>query len=217
MSELLGYILRPEESISTLLIERDRSKWKQILLYWIRLVVLLGLSTMATYRLSGVGISDILGTNFIDLIHSTFGVQMSEGAVWITSTIILVMQTLVIVMFKFIIWSIVLYLVGMIIKKELKVYDVILLSMIAMQTRLVAQIITVIAVTIANFCPIFFINQMLVGIAMILDYWYLIVLAIGFTVLTRSTFLKGGMVILVIQGFFWLLGSMVPWLQVILG
>ncbi len=205
MSELLGYILRPEESISTLLIERDRSKWKQILLYGMMLVVLLGLSTMATYRLSGVGISDIPEANFI---QKTFGVQMSEGVVWITSAI---------VAFKFIVWSVILYLVGRIMKKELKVYDIILLGMVAMQTRLVAQIITVIAVTITTFCPIFFINQMLVGIAMILDYWYLIILAIGFTVLTRSTFLKGGMSILVIQGIFWMLGNMVPWLQVILG
>ncbi len=214
MSELLGYILRPEESISMLLIERDRSKWKQILLYGMMLVVLLGLSTMATYRLSGVGISDIPEAN---LIQKTVGVQMSEGVVWITSAIILMMKTLVIVVFKFIVWSVILYLVGRIMKKELKVYDIILLGMIAMQTRLVAQIITVIAVTITTFCPIFFINQMLVGIAMILDYWYLIILAIGFTVLTRSTFLKGGMVILVIQGIFWMSGSMVPWLQVILG
>ena len=205
MSELLGYILRPEESISTLLIERDRSKWKQILLYGMMLVVLLGLSTMATYRLSGVGISDIPEANFI---QKTFVVQMSEGVVWITSAI---------VAFKFIVWSVILYLVGRIMKKELKVYDIILLGMVAMQTRLVAQIITVIAVTITTFCPIFFINQMLVGIAMILDYWYLIILAIGFTVLTRSTFLKGGMSILVIQGIFWMLGNMVPWLQVILG
>lgn len=62
-----------------------------------------------------------------------------------------------------------------------------------------------------------FINQMLVGISMILEYWYLIVLAIGLTFATRSTFLKGGMIVLIIQGLFWMLGSMIPWLQVVLG
>lgn len=221
MNEILSYFFRPEESVSTLLIEKNKDKWKQGVLSWIMSAILLGFLTMAVYRLNVISIVDILvdilGSNNESLIQSILYMQVNEGVVWLISAIILILKVIIMVGFKFILWAVALYIASCILKQRLKLYDVVLLSIFAMSNWLAAQIFTIITLMIASICPIDIINQMLVGLSMILGYWYLIILAIGFAIQTRSTFLKGGLVILTVQCTCWILASLVPTLQIVLG
>lgn len=217
MGEILSYFVSPEDSMGKLLLTRDKDKWKQGLLYWMMIAVLLGFLTVSAYRLNGIGLTEVLGDNLGQTMTEMLGAELNEGIVWLTTAIVSVIQSLIIVGVRFIAWSIMLYIANLILGQKLKIYDIVLLSMFTMVTWLAAEVVTVIAILIASICPIAIINQMVVGISMILDYWYLVLLAIGFAIVSKSTFLKSGMVILVIQGIFWGLGSIAPVLQVMLG
>lgn len=217
MGEILSYFVSPEDSMGKLLLTRDKDKWKQGLLYWMMIAVLLGFLTVSAYRLNGIGLTEVLGDNLGQTMTEMLGAELNEGIVWLTTAVVSVIQSLIIVGVRFIAWSIMLYLANLILGQKLKIYDIVLLSMFTMVTWLAAEVVTVIAILIASICPIAIINQMVVGISMILDYWYLVLLAIGFAIVSKSTFLKSGMVILVIQGIFWGLGSIAPVLQVMLG
>lgn len=217
MSEILSYFFNPEESMNKLLLECDKDKWKQGLLYWGLIAILLGFLTMAAYRLNGINILQVIGVDLSQELRSIMGREMNEGIVWIASALISIFQSLLTVGVKFLIWGCVLYIGKTLVKDRVGIYQIVLLSMFSMLTWLTAQLLTVIAVMITSVCSIQIINEMVIGISMILEYWYLILLAIGYSIAAGCTFFKGGVVILAIQALFWWVSSVMPVLQSVLG
>lgn len=217
MSEILSYFFSPEESMNKLLLECDRDKWKQGLMNWGLVIVLLGFLTMAAYRVSGIDISAVLGINLETSLNGILGSQTSEGLIWLIAAFISMIESFIVIAVKFLIWSCALYIVNLLLKDGLDLYQIILLAIFGMLVWLTAQVFAVIAVMIASICSIGIINEMVSGISMILEYWYLILLAIGYSVGTRCTFFKGGAVILLIQAIFWGISGAVPALQSVLG
>lgn len=217
MSEILSYFFNPEESMSGLLIEENKNKWKDGLKYWAMIAVLLGFLTMAVYRISGIHITDVIGSSLEGVISGVVGPNTHEGVAWLVLVLVSIVQTLIIVTIKFLVWAAMLYLASSILGERISIYEAVLISMFSVVVWVAAQLMSVIVILIVSIMPIQMINQILLGLSMILNYWYLILMAIGFTIATRSTFLKGGLVVLVIQGLFWALGSVLPILQTILG
>lgn len=217
MREILSYFLRSEESMNNLLLECDKNKWKQGLVYWASVAVLLGFLTMAAYRLNGIEIIQVIGVDLREILQNSAGVDINEGIIWLVSAFISIAQSLITVGFKFLIWGCTLYIATLILKDRVGIYQIVLLSMFSMLTWLSAQVIGVIAVMIVSICSVEIINEMALGISMILEYWYLILLAIGYSIAARCTFFKAGAVILIIQAIYWGISSAIPALQGILG
>lgn len=217
MSEILSYFFNPEESMSGLLIEENKNKWKDGLKYGVMITVLLGFLTMAVYRISGIPIADVIGSSLEKVISGLVGTNTHEGFAWLVLALVSIVQTLFIVMIKFLVWAAMLYLASSILGERISIYEAVLISMFSVVVWVAAQLISVIVILIISIMPLQVINQILLGLSMILNYWYLILMAIGFTIATKSTFLKGSLAVLVIQGVFWALGSVFPILQTILG
>lgn len=217
MSEILGYFFNPEASMNGLLIEKNKTKWKDGLKYLIMTIILLGFLTMAVYRISGIPIIDIVGSSLEGRIRDIVGNDFNEGFTWIILVFTSIVQTLIIVVVRILVWSGILYLASSIQQKRIALYEVSLISMFSIVVWIASQIFGVIVILAISIIPIEIINQILAGLSTLLSYWHLVLLAIGFTIATKSTFLKGGLVVLMIQGGFWILGSMMPILYVLLG
>ena len=203
--------------ISQLLIEKNKTKWKDGLRYLIMTIILLGFLTMAVYRISGIPIIDIVGSSLEGRIRGIVGNDFNEGFTWIILVFTSIVQTLIIVVVRILAWSGILYLASSIQQKRIALYEVSLISMFSIVVWIASQIFGVIVILAISIIPIEIINQILAGLSTLLSYWHLVLLAIGFTIATKSTFLKGGVVVLMIQGGFWILGSMIPILHVLLG
>lgn len=217
MSEILSYFFNPEESMSGLLIEENKNKWRDGLKYLTMTIILLGFLTMAVYRISGMHIVDIVGSSLEGRINSLVGSNLNEGFAWIILVLVSIVQTFIIITVRFLAWMGMLYLASLILGERISLYEATLISMFSMVVWVIAQLFSVITVLIISIMPIQIINQILIGLSTLLSYWYLVLIAIGFTIATKSTFLKGGLGVLVIQGIFWMLGSMMPILHTLLG
>lgn len=217
MSEILSYFFNPEESMSGLLIEENKNKWRDGLRYLTMTIILLGFLTMAVYRISGMHIVDIVGSSLEGRINSLVGSNLNEGFAWIILVLVSIVQTFIIITVRFLAWMGMLYLASLILGERISLYEATLISMFSMVVWVIAQLFSVITVLIISIMPIQIINQILIGLSTLLSYWYLVLIAIGFTIATKSTFLKGGLGVLVIQGIFWMLGSMMPILHTLLG
>ena len=217
MNEILGYFFYPEASMGRLLIQDNKNKWKDGLKYLTMTIVLLSFLTIAVYRVSGVHITDIVGSSLEGKINGFVGNHLNEGLTWITLVLVLMIQTCLISSVRMLAWLGMLYLASSILGKKISLYETILISMFSMVVWVAAQLFGVISILIVSIMPIEIINQMLIGLSTLLNYWYLVLMAIGFTIATRSTFFKGGLAVLVIQGVFWMLGSMMPILHTLLG
>lgn len=217
MSEILGYVFNPEASMSGLLIGDNKNKWRDGLKYLVMTIILLSFLTMAVYRLSGIHISDIVGSSLEGKINGLVVTNLNEGFAWIIQVIVSIMQTSIIIAVRFLAWTGMLYLASAILGERVSLYEASLISIFSMVVWVTAQIFGVITILIVSIMPIQIINEILMGLSTLLSYWYLVLMAIGFTIATKGTFLKGGVVILVIQGVFWMLGGMMPILQILLG
>ena len=217
MSEILSYFFNPEESMSGLLIKENKNKWRDGVRYLTMTIVLLGFLTMAVYRISGMHIVDIVGSSLESSINGLVGSNLNEGFAWIILSLVSIVQTFIIITVRFLAWMGMLYLASSILGERITLYEAALISMFSMIVWVTAQLFSVITILIISIMPIQIINQILIGLSTLLTYWYLVLIAIGFTIVTKSTFFKGGLVVLAIQGIFWILGSMMPILHTLLG
>lgn len=200
MSEILSYLLSPETSMSELLIGDNKNRWRSGLKYLVMTIVLLGLLTVAIHRINGL-VSD----------------DLNEGFDWIMQVIVFIVKTSIIVIVRCLAWTGMIYLANAILGGHANLYEASLISIFSMVAWVAAQIFGVITMLLVSIMPIQIINEILMGLSTLLNYWYLVLIAIGFTIATKSTFLKGGVVMLIIQGTFWMLGGMMPVLQFLLG
>ena len=217
MSEILGYIVSPEASMSGLLIGENKNKWKDGLKYLVMIVVLLGFLTMAAYRISGIHITDIVGDSLKGKLSGLGSTNFNEGFTWMILVIASIVQTSITITVRFLAWIGMIYLANSILGERINLYEAMLISMFSMVVWVTAQLFGMITMLVASIMPLQIINEILIGLSTLLSYWYLVLIAIGFTVATKSTFLRGGIVVLVIQGMFWMLGGMMPIFQTLLG
>ena len=217
MSEILGYLFSPEASMSELLIGKNKNKWRDALKYLAMTIVLLGLLTMAVHRISGLHITDIVGNSLEERINALVSTNFNEGFTWIIRVIVVIVQTSIMSTVRCLAWTGMIYLANIVLGERINLYEASLISIFSMVVWVTAQIFGVITILIVSIMPIQIINEILMGLSTLLSYWYLVLMAIGFTIATKGTFLKGGVVILIIQGIFWVLGGMMPILQALLG
>ena len=214
MNEIMSYFFNPEESMELLLSESNKNKWKDGVVKWLLVAIVAGLLTIMTYRMSGV---EIAGIQEAAILQNILGVNNQEGIIWLGVSVANIIETLLIAVIRTLVWAGLLYVANKILKDELSLYEVLLMSIFCILTWITSQIFSSIALMISMVCSVQVINEMLLGIVMILGYWYLIVFIIGYSVATRSTFLKSGTIVLIIQGIFWGVANAFPVLQVILG
>lgn len=214
MNEIMSYFFNPEESMELLLSESNKNKWKDGVVKWLLVAIVAGLLTIMTYRMSGV---EIAGIQEAAILQNILGVNNQEGIIWLGVSVANIIETLLIAVIRTLVWAGLLYVANKILKDELSLYEVLLMSIFCILTWITSQIFSSIALMISMVCSVQVINEMLLGIVMILGYWYLIVFIIGYSVATRSTFLKSGAIVLIIQGIFWGVANAFPVLQVILG
>lgn len=210
----MSYFFNPEESMELLLSESNKNKWKDGVVKWLLVAIVAGLLTIMTYRMSGV---EIAGIQEAAILQNILGVNNQEGIIWLGVSVANIIETLLIAVIRTLVWAGLLYVANKILKDELSLYEVLLMSIFCILTWITSQIFSSIALMISMVCSVQVINEMLLGIVMILGYWYLIVFIIGYSVATRSTFLKSGAIVLIIQGIFWGVANAFPVLQVILG
>lgn len=180
-------------------------------------IVLLGLLTMAVHRISGLHITDIVGDSLEGRINGLVRTNFNEGFTWIIQVIVFIVRTSIIITVRCLAWTGMIYLANTVLGESINLYEATLISMFSMVVWVAAQIFGVITMLVVSIMPIQIISEILMGVSTLLSYWYLVLMAIGVTIATKSTFLKGGVVILIIQGIFWVLGGMMPMLQVLLG
>ena len=214
MNEIMSYFFNPEESMELLLSESNKNKWKDGVVKWLLVAIVTGLLTIMTYRMSGV---EIAGIQEAAILENILGVNNQEGIIWLGVSVANIIETLLIAVIRTLVWAGLLYVANKILKDELSLYEVLLMCIFCILTWITSQIFSSIALMISMVCSVQVINEMLLGIVMILGYWYLIVFIIGYSVATRSTFLKSGAIVLIIQGIFWGVANAFPVLQVILG
>ena len=220
MNEILGYFFNPEASMSGLLIGENKNKWKEGLKYLGLIIILLGFLTVVRYRISGASIVDIMGGSAnigINRLNELMGSHLNEGFTWITLVGAAIIRILIIVVARFLVWTAMLYLASLILGDKIDLYKVSLISIFSLVVWVAAQFFGMIVSLIIGIIPVEIINQILEGLATLLSYWHLVLIIIGFTISTKSTFLKGGLVVLIIQGILWMLGNIMPTLQMLLG
>lgn len=214
MNEIMSYFFNPEESMELLLSESNKNKWKDGIVKWLLVAIVAGLLTIITYRMSGV---EIAGIQEAAILQNILGGNNQEGIIWLGVSVANIIETLLIAVIRTLVWTGLVYAANKILKDELSLYEIFLMSIFCILTWITSQIFSSIALIISMVCSVQVINEMLLGVAMILGYWYLIVFIIGYSIAARSTFLKSGAIVLIIQGIFWGVANAFPVLQVILG
>ena len=217
MNEIIGYFFHPETSIGTLLGDENRKKYQDGLLKWLLVAVIAGFLTIVTYQVAGVKLEYLGGKYYSNIIEILLDKNINEGFVWLVLAGINIVQTLVIAAVRAGVWIVLLYIISKILKNQIAIDRIVKLGVFAILTWIVAQLIGNIAFLVTLLSPIEVVNEMIIGLAMILEYWYLIIFIIGYCMLTRGTILSGGVVIIIIQGIFWGAANMSPVLGTFLG
>ena len=217
MNEILGYFFHPEISMDILLNNNDKVKWRDGILKWVLVAILAGLLTIATYKVAGVDLGSLSTTYYGKIVEELVKSNVNEGVIWLILAIRSIGEILVSAIIRAGLWIGLLYIVSSILKDIISLRQIVNMSIFAILTWISSQVFLNIALCISMISPIQTINEMLIGLGMLLGYWYLILFIIGYSMISRSTFLKGGMVVLVIQGLLWGVSNAVPFLQIFLG
>ena len=217
MNEILGYFFHPEISMDILLNNNDKVKWRDGILKWVLVAILAGLLTIATYKVAGVDLGSLSTTYYGKIVEELVKSNVNEGVIWLILAIRSIGEILVSAIIRVGLWIGLIYIVSSILKDIISLRQIVNMSIFAILTWISSQVFLNIALCISMISPIQTINEMLIGLGMLLGYWYLILFIIGYSMISRSTFLKGGMVVLVIQGLLWGVSNAVPFLQIFLG
>lgn len=217
MNEILGYFFHPEISMDILLNNNDKVKWRDGILKWVLVAILAGLLTIATYKVAGVDLGSLSTTYYGKIVEELVKSNVNEGVIWLILAIRSIGEILVSAIIRAGLWIGLIYIVSSILKDIISLRQIVNMSIFAILTWISSQVFLNIALCISMISPIQTINEMLIGLGMLLGYWYLILFIIGYSMISRSTFLKGGMVVLVIQGLLWGVSNAVPFLQIFLG
>lgn len=216
MREILGYFLHPETSIDELVNSEEKGKWKEGLFKWVLVAILAGFMTIVAYQVGGIKLSSLTG-NMGEILNEFMSKSDNEGMKWLVLVGVNIFRILLTAMVRTGLWVGLLYIVNKLLNSEIGLWQIIRISIYSILTWITSQLITAITMLIAMISPIGVISQMLLGLGSILGYWYLIVFIIGYSIMTRSTFFQGGVIIVVLQAILWGVGSNFPILQGILG
>lgn len=216
MNEILGYFFHPEISMDELLCNESKGKWREGILKWVLVAILSGLLTVVIYKVAGVQLENLAGSYYGDIIYNLSERKVNEGFIWLILVALSVGETLMIATIRSGLWIILLYIISKVLREQVERYQIVKMSVFAILTWIVAGVFSSIAVLISMFSSVSTLNEMIMGLGMLLDYWYLILFIIGYSMITRSTFLKGSIVVLIIQAIFWGMANAFPVLQIIL-
>lgn len=217
MNEIIGFFINPEESMNVLLNESTNHKWREGILKWLLVAILVGLLSMIAYKLSGAGLEIVQGTYYDTLMNTMFGENGNEGVMWLTLSVITILETFIIACIRTACWIILLYAISTLLKDEISFYQIVLMSIFCILTWITSQVFSSIASIIGFISPMQVINDMLQGLGIILGYWHIVIFIIGYSIATGCTFLKSGVIILGLQAVLWGISVLVPVLGVVLG
>lgn len=215
MNEILGYFIHPESSMDELLCNESKGKWKEGILKWVLVAILSGLLTVMIYKVAGVRLEDLAGNYYGKLLYNLSERKINEGFIWLILVGLSIGEILIIAAIRSGLWIILLYIVSKVLREHVEDYQIVKMSIFAVLTWIAARVFSSIAILISIFSRVDTLNQMVMGLGMILGYWYLILFIIGYSMITRSTFLKGGIIVLMIQALFWGMANAFPVLQII--
>ena len=132
MNEILSYIMHPEISMSELIEDNTRGKWKNGVKNWFLLSILIGLLTVASYKLAGYDLTLVKSNPFygaiIDLLE-TIGV--AEGGIWLALVAVEVVLVLIIAGIRAMMWINILFLVSKLFKDIVSVKTLVEMSIYA--------------------------------------------------------------------------------------
>lgn len=222
MNEILSYIMHPEISMSELIEDNTRGKWKNGVKNWFLLSILIGLLTVASYKLAGYDLTLVKSNPFygaiIDLLE-TIGV--AEGGIWLALVAVEVVLVLIIAGIRAMMWINMLFLVSKLFKDIVSVKTLVDMSIYAILIWIALRVFRSTVICVGLIIPfnetIGEIQQILLGLTEVFSYWYIILFIIGYSIVTNSTFRKSGLIVLAIQGCFWIIVNLVPVLDIVIG
>lgn len=216
MNEILNYFFHPEISMEVLLNDEEKRNWKNGILKWILIAILSGLLTVAIYKVVGVDLESLLTSYYGNMIQNLVAANINEGFIWLAIAGLSIGEILVSATIRTILWSILIYIVSKILRDSIRMNQIVKMSVFAILTWIASQVFFNAAVCFSMICPIQTINEMLVSLGMLLSYWNLVLFIIGYSIVSKATFLKGCMIVLVIQGIIWGIANAFPMLQIFL-
>lgn len=216
MNEILNYFFHPEISMEVLLNDEEKRNWKNGIVKWVLIAILSGLLTVAIYKVVGVDLESLLTSYYGNMIQNLVAANINEGFIWLAIAGLSIGETLVSATIRTILWSILIYIVSKILRDSIEMNQIVKMSVFAILTWIASQVFFNAAVCFSMIFPIQTINEMLVSLGMLLSYWNLVLFIIGYSIASKATFLKGCMIVLVIQGIIWGIANAFPMLQIFL-
>lgn len=208
MREILSYFFSPENSMAQLVASSDNQKIKSGIKYWLAAIILLELFTMAIYRAMGLSIESLMMQ--LLLLPSAIRDMANENITWLIVSGYMILRTLLHAILKCGIWTLLLWVASKLLKDTIDLKIILTITVYAILNWLAVQYIDVGAYLIANICPINLINEIAEGIAAIANYWYLILIILGYVSINKENFFKGAIIVLVIQCILWGICDIAP-------
>ncbi|MBE6025137.1 MAG: hypothetical protein E7231_18505 [Cellulosilyticum sp.] len=216
MNEIIGYFFHPEGSIEVLLEGEQKRRWQDGILKWILVAILSGLLTIVIYKIVGVDLESLTDTYGGRIIQGLSKNNINEGMIWLSLAGVSIGETLISAIIRAGLWTGLLYTISKFLKDTITLRDIVNISVYAILTWVTARLLESVVLLIIMISPFDTLNQMLLGLGMLLGYWYLILFMIGYSMATDSTFFKGATVVVIGQGIIWGIANIFPVLQTIL-
>ena len=216
MSEILSYFFHPELSMDVLLNNEGKRKWLDGILKWILVAILSGLMTIVIYQIVGIDLESLATTYYGNMIQKLLQQEVNEGCIWLALAGLSIGELLLSAFIRTCLWIILLYIGSKLVRDRISIHQIVKMSVFAILTWIVSQLFLNIVICISMVSPIQTINEMLISLGMLLSYWGLILFIIGYSILAKSTFFKGGIIVLVIQGILWGIANAFPFLKMFL-
>lgn len=216
MNEILNYFFHPEISMDLLLNDENKKKWQDGLLKWVLVAILSGLLTVVIYKVVGVQLESLLSTYYGNVISQLLASNINEGVIWLAIAALSIGEVLLSAVIRAGLWIILLYIVSKVSKDFISLNQIVKMTIFAVLIWIASQVFGNITIFFSMISTIQIINEMLLGLGMLLSYWYLILLIIGYSILSRGTFFKGCVVVLIIQGILWGVAKAFPIMAIFL-
>lgn len=208
MREILRYFFSPEDSMAQLVASSDDQKIKSGIQYWIAAIVLLELFTMAIYKAMGLSIESLMMQ--LLLLPNAIREMGNENITWLLVSGYMILRTLLHAIIKCSIWTLLLWGISKLLRDEVDLRRILTITVYAILNWLAVQYIDIGAYLIGNVCPINIIIEIAEGIATVANYWYLILIILGYVSINKEDFFKGAIIVLAIQCILWGICDIAP-------
>lgn len=217
MKRLLSCFWDVESAVEDLVYDKEEHRYFEAIGLWIFLAIVTGLVTLVIYQRQGYSLQGLVVDSRLKAYCTSLVNQ--EGLKWLIIAGIDAVGRVVRPAVTTMVWITLLYIANKVLKDDIAIQDIILIVIYGMATNIFAQLIsaiTIICISHNILDSIYLASEILIGIGIIFQYWYLVMFVIGYSICTNCTFRKSLCIVMTLQIFIWLVERSIPYINTFL-